>query len=211
MKKLLVLLMAFTFFVVSCNNNKTAKNQNTNNRDKDDYGKNDNVNNADENKTNDNSGNGSWTETDKNKFLKECVGLFDESQASLANKICPCVLEKMEKEFTSYSEADSKGGEAAGQRITLQCKEQIIGNNGNNNNSVASSWSSNDITEFINNCVSTAVQGGMSQELSQKYCSCMQQKFEQMFPDPKDVGNITEEQMNSPSMTEIAKKCLNGN
>ena len=141
MKKLLVLLLTFGFFVTACNNNKNSKNQNLNNRDKDDYGKNENRNNNDEKKNDGNTGN--------------------------------------------------------------------TGND--NNNSMAGSWSSTDINAFVSTCVSNAVQGGMSQELSQKYCSCMQQKFEQMYPDSKDAGNITEEQMNTPSMMAMVKGCLTGN
>lgn len=216
MKKLLALLMVFGLFVASCNNNKSGKNQKSvdrfnNNRDKDDYGKNDNRNNDDENKTNDNTGNTGWSEMDKNKFLKGCVASFDENQGTLANQICPCVLGKMEKEYSSFTEAETKGGEAASNRIAMQCKNEITGNNGNNNNSMASGWSSNDINEFVTTCVSGAIKEGMSQELSQKYCSCMQQKLEQMYPDPKDAGNITEEQMNTPSMLAMVKGCLTGN
>ena len=211
MKKLFVLLMALGFFVSACNNNKTGKNQNTNNRDKDDYGKNDKMNNADENKTNDNSGNSTWTETEKTKILKDCVASFDESQSALANQICPCLLGKMEEKYTSFNDADTRSSEAEIKSFTLQCKDEVSGNNGNNNNSMTGGWSGNDINEFVSTCVSSAVQQGMSQDLSQKYCSCMQQKLEQMFPDPKDAGNITEEQMNTPSMQEIAKRCLTGN
>ena len=210
MKKIFLLLLAFGFFVAACNNNKAGKNQNVNNRDKDDYGKNDNRDN-DEKKNDENTGNSGWTEKDKNFFIKDCKSSFENNNQELADRICPCVLEKMEKEFASMNEAETKGGEAASNRIALQCKDEIIGNNGNNNNSMAGGWSSNDINEFVSNCVSTAVKAGMTQELSQKYCSCMQQKLEQMYPDPKDAGNITEEQMSTPSMTAMAKGCLTGN
>ena len=142
MKKLLILLMVFGFFVAACNNNKNGKNQNSGNREKDDYGKNDNLNKDDEKKNDENT---------------------------------------------------------------------LNNGNDNNSNSMTSGWTSNDINVFVTNCVSTAVQGGMSQELSQKYCSCMQQKLEQMYPDSKDAGNITEEQMNTPSMLEMVKGCLTGN
>ena len=142
MKKLFILLMVFGFFVTACNNNKTGKNKNTNNREKDDYGKNDNLNKENEKKNDENT---------------------------------------------------------------------LNNGNDNNSNSMTSGWTSSDINIFVTNCVSTAVQGGMSQELSQKYCSCMAQKFEKMFPNPNDVTNVTEEQMNSPSMTAMAKECLTGN
>ena len=140
MKKIFILLVVLGFFVEACNNNKTAKIQNSNNREKDDYSKSEN--------------------RDKE--------------------------EKTTSEETTVSKA-------------------------NDNNAMLSSWSSNDINEFVSNCVSTAVQGGMSQELSEKYCSCIQQKIEQLYPDPKDAGNITDEQMNSPSMKSMVRGCLTGN
>jgi hypothetical protein len=215
MKKLLVLLMSFVFIIAACNDNKTAKNQNPNNRDKDDYGKTDNTNNtnnADENKTTDNFGNSSWTETDKNKFLKECAASFDESQGDLPNKICPCVLQKMEKEFTSYSEADSKGGEAAGQRIALQCKDEIVGKTDNTNTHVAGGWPQVEKTAFITNCVTNATAGGkISRTVAQNYCDCMLNKMETLYPDIQDAGKLTEEEMNSPAMVKMAKDCLSDN
>lgn len=200
--------MAFGFFVSACNNNKTGKNQNLNNRDKDDYGKNENNNNDDENKTNDNTGNTGWSGMDKNKFIKECVASFDESQGDLANKICPCVLQKMEKEFTSYNEAETKGGEAASNRIAVQCKDEIVGKTDNTNNNVATGWPQAEKDAFISNCVTTAMSKGTSRSVSQNYCDCMLNKMERLIPDINDVAKLTQEDMESPAMEKMAKDCL---
>lgn len=192
MKKLPVLLMAFAFFVISCNNNKNGKNQNTNNRDKDDYGKNDDRN-------NDNTGNTGWAENDKTTFLKECIASFDESQGALANKICPCVLEKMEKEYTSYNEANTKGGEAAGNRLALQCKDEIVGNSDN----TVSNWSRSDENQWMRDCTTPLIES-LGEEKAGNYCSCIMDKMKEMYSSYQEANS----KGTSETGVELGKKCL---
>ena len=119
MRKLTVLPAIFVFFI-ACKNN-----QKVNNPEKDDYGT--------ANKT-------GWAKNDKNKFMNECVESFiKENQEALGDKICPCVLEKMEKEYASYNEADTKEGKSESDKLALQCYSEISGNpdnTGNNNQSM---------------------------------------------------------------------------
>jgi hypothetical protein len=211
MKKLLILLMVPGFFVAACNNNKTVKNKNSSSQEKDDYGKTDSRDNADENKTTENSGNSSWTETDRNKLLRECVESFDASQGDIANKICPCMLGKLEKEFTSYKEAETKGGEAASNRIALQCKEEVVGNTDNTNNTVASNWPQSEKDSFISNCVTNAMAKGRSRPASQNYCECMLNKMETLFPDINDAAKLTDEDIKSPEMKKLIDDCSREN
>jgi hypothetical protein len=110
MKKLFVLLMTLGFFVSACNNNKTGKNKNLNNRDKDDYGKTDNPNTNDEKKNEENNGNNvndnknnslmtGWPQVEKDAFITNCER---EAMAggtisrSVAQNYCDCMLNKME-------------------------------------------------------------------------------------------------------------------
>ncbi len=176
MKKLLILLMALGFIVTACNNNKTAKNKNSDNREKDDYGKTDSRDNTDENKTSENSGSRGWPESERSAFLKECVASFDETQATLANQICPCVLGKMEKEISSYKEAETKGGEAASARIAMQCKEEIVGTSDNTGNT----WSRSDENKFMEECEGEATKNVGAVRANQ-YCDCMLQKIKKIF------------------------------
>lgn len=196
MKKLLVLLMALVFFVAACNNNKNGKNQNVNNREKDDYGKMDNRNND-----NANSGNSGWTGSDENRFLKECVASFEEGQENLANKICPCVLGKMEKEFSSYSEADTKGGETASKRIALQCKDEIVGNNENNN--TGNNWSKSDESQWMSSCTSPLIES-MGEQKANNYCSCIMDKLKEIFSSFEEVNTKGTNEIG----LELGKKCI---
>jgi hypothetical protein len=170
MKKSLVLFMAFGLLVTACNNNKNDKNANTNNRQKDDYGKNENMNTGDEHKTNENTGNSGWTENDKSTFMKECVASFDQNQTTLANQICPCVMGKMEKKYTSYSAANTPGGEAEVKAMALQCKEEISPNTGNNNNNnTASQWTSSDEDKWMEACSPSLVKS-FGETKTNNYC-----------------------------------------
>jgi hypothetical protein len=201
MKNLFVLLMAFSFFVVSCNNNKNDKNQNLNNRDKDDYGKSENLNTDNADKTNVNTGNTGWAENDKNRFLKGCIASFDENQSELANKICPCVLEKMEKEFASYSEADTKEGETASTRIALQCKDEIVGNSDNNN--TVSNWSRSDENQWMKACTTPLIES-LGEEKATNYCSCVLDKMKEMYSSFEEANR----KGTTETGTELGKKCV---
>ena len=199
MKKLPVLLMAFAFIVVSCNNNKTANNQN--NRDKDDYGKNENLNTNNDNKTNENTGSTGWSEQDKNSSLKECLASFDETQGDLANNICPCVLEKMEKKYASLNEANTKNDEAEIKNMTLQCKEEIIGNG--DNTTTVHNWSSSDENQWMSICTSPLIQK-MGEQGANRYCSCIMDKLKVMYSSFQDMNSKASRETGA----ELGKQCI---
>lgn len=208
MKKLLVVLVVFVFFVTGCKNNKTGNTPNLNNREKDDYSKNDDLKNDNENKTTANTGNSGWTENDKTTFLKACVGSFDENNTALANQICPCVLGKLEKEYPSYSDANTKGGEEAGKRLAIQCKDEISGTDDHNNNSGVSSWPQSERDAFKTNCEKNAIAGGSSSTVAQSYCACMLIKMENLYPNVEDAGKLTEKDLETPEMKKMINDCL---
>jgi hypothetical protein len=195
MNKIPTLLLAFVLIVAACNNNKTPNSQNQNNREKDDYGNSSNRNNENTN----NTGSAGWAENDRTSFLKDCKSSFDNGQEDVANRICPCVLEKMEKEFASMNEANTKGGEAAGTRLALQCKEEILGNNNNNNNNTQSGWTSSDESKFMSSCEGTASKNVGAARANQ-YCDCMLQKLKNSFSSydeaNRGLGNKSQEEIN---------------
>ncbi len=84
--------------------------------------------------------------------------------------------------------------------------DQDKDNNGNNNS--RGSWSSAEVDAFTTNCISSAVNGGMQRTKADSYCNCMQRKLETLYPNVNDAGNLTEEDMNSPSMQRLVKDCL---
>ncbi len=113
MKRLLIFLMAFSL-LAACNNDKGngRDEKRADYREKDDYGNNDDQSNEksrkdDDSNSDENTSSDGWTEKDKSKFLSDCMGEAGDDQA-LAKKICPCALAKMEKKYSSLSEAESR-------------------------------------------------------------------------------------------------------
>jgi hypothetical protein len=88
-------------------------NMNDNNR-----GDNDNDN------MNDNSGGGfsrsggSWSGSDKSKFMNDCISGGGTQQ------LCSCVLGKLQRKFKGMAEADRIGGAAEGERLGQECRNQ---------------------------------------------------------------------------------------
>jgi hypothetical protein len=196
MKKLPVLLMAVVFFVAACNNNKAGKNQIPNNKEKDDYGKNDNGN-----TTNGNTGSTGWTESDKSSSMRDCIASFDESQKELANQICPCVLGKMEKEYASLNEANTKGGEAAGRRLALQCKDEIAGTT--DNNKPVGSWSASDENQWMSACTTPLI-NSMGQQKATSYCSCIMDKLKERYSSYDELNTKGTNEIG----LELGKQCI---
>lgn len=210
MKKLLILLMVLGFFVAACNNNKTGKNQNSNNREKDDYGKNDNRNN-DENNSNRDDVNqkSSWSGSDIKSFNAECLTALNNDE-EVARIVCPCLLEKFQNKYSSLAEMDKNTTETEGEKLASQCKNEITINSDNNTN-VAGGWPQSERDGFITNCVREAMAKGNSRTVAQNYCDCMLNKMESLFPDINDAAKLTEEDINSPAMKKMVDDCLREN
>jgi hypothetical protein len=206
MKKVLIFLMAFTLFA-ACNNDKgkmSRDDRNADYRDKDDYNNNDDKNTDDRNRD-ENTSNEGWTERDRSKFLADCMGEAGDNQGR-AKKICSCVLEKLEKKYASLSDADAKGGEAAGKRLATECVEEIDGNSNNNeqNNNdksdyTSNGWSRSDENKFIDECAGTAAKN-VGEERANQYCKCMLNKMKREYSNyaeaERALSRMTQDQIN---------------
>jgi hypothetical protein len=71
-------------------------------------------------------------------------------------------------------------------------------------NDSRSSWNSDHVKIFVDNCAGEAVKNGLQRSEATEYCECMQRKLEVMYPDPQDVGNIDTE---SSEMKDMIRKC----
>ena len=219
--------MAFSLFT-ACNNDKGKisrdKESGYKDREKDDYSNKDGENkddksNKDDRDKKDYSSNDGWAERDRNKFIEECLAGFDNTQQALGKKICPCVLTKVEKKYSSFSDADAKGSEAEGKKMGKECAEgmNINTTNTNTNNDddgadySSGGWTSNEVKRFVNGCVSEAEKGGMEYLDAQSYCDCMQFKLAKIYPNAKDVDRLTEADLETPAMKRMIKSCLPGN
>ncbi len=111
MKKLLILLLACSFFT-ACNNNK-ANNQRdngrTDNRNKDDYRNNNDKNKeGNTNYTNDNNNTdkGGWSSSDVKKFVDNCVStaVNNGNQEGFAKDYCNCMQKKLERKYPNAND-----------------------------------------------------------------------------------------------------------
>ena len=69
------------------------------------------------------AGNG-WSNADKNGFIQPCeTGLMQNGYSSnQASQLCNCMVEKLQKRYSSLQEANNKGGEAAGAKVRRECE-----------------------------------------------------------------------------------------
>jgi len=214
----MILLLATGLFA-ACNNDKGGKKADY--REKDDYSnsgdKNTDEPNDDKSKKDNNQGsfNGgdSWPESDKTRVLSECMAGFANNQES-GKKICPCILEKIMANYSSYAEAE-KAPASEGEKIGKDCAMQMKSNTNqdgddNQSNNTGSGWPESEVKEFVNACVAKAKKNGMEYLDAQSYCDCMQYKLEKAYPDISD-SRLQNLNLESPAMKSMIKSCLPGN
>jgi hypothetical protein len=71
----------------------------------------------------DRGGGDSWSKKERSKFIDQCEeGLTGQGYGNAqARQLCDCVAGKLEKKYSSLSDANEKGGEAAGARAIQEC------------------------------------------------------------------------------------------
>lgn len=71
----------------------------------------------------------------------------------------------------------------------------------------ASGWPQSSKDEFVNSCVREAVKNGQTRSISERYCECMVEKMEGLYPDVSEVETLTEDDINSV-VNRYKDKCL---
>ncbi|MBP8244223.1 MAG: hypothetical protein KAX45_06775 [Chitinophagaceae bacterium] len=56
-------------------------------------------------------------------------------------------------------------------------------------------WPQSSKDEFVNSCVREAVKNGNTRSYSERYCECMVDKMESLYPDVEEVAKLTEEEV----------------
>jgi len=151
MKKLLILLMAFSLFT-ACNNEKSARNdrdsRSNNSRDKDDYRNDDDRDkdkNSDEDEDSrdkdrnkdrdnddrttddrdDNKSSGGWTSREVNEFVTTCVDAAEKGMSTTqARNYCECMQVKLERLYPNSNDAARFDPESnSAKRMIQECLE----------------------------------------------------------------------------------------
>jgi hypothetical protein len=131
MKKFFALLLTASIFFTGCNDQGNDRNRddrnteddrgNRNNRNDDDDTRNTRNNDDDDYRDDDRRNTKKdWTNADRSQWRKTCNQAIGQAQPN-ARELCDCVLQKMEAEYTSLNDADTRGGEAAGKRLMQEC------------------------------------------------------------------------------------------
>ena len=120
MKKVLIFILAVSLFA-ACKSDKKNHDDRSTTKEKDDYSTSDDKKddkNADYKSTDDkkdsddkssrDDDNGSgWTKSDESRFMSDCEGTAKQNVgAARANEYCDCMLQRMKKMYSSYTEAD---------------------------------------------------------------------------------------------------------
>jgi hypothetical protein len=129
-----------------------------------------------------------------------------------AKKICSCVLEKLEKKYASLSEADEKGGEAAGKRLATECVEEVDGSNNyeqtdNDKSDYADGWTRSDEDKFVDECFGTASKN-VGRTRASQYCECMLAKIKKMYSSYNEA-NLKLGRMSQDQINRLAEDCNN--
>jgi hypothetical protein len=199
MKQFLILFLAASLFISCKDNNKSNRERENERREKDDYRTQESkeeTGDVTDTKTTNFSSNGDWSDADIRSFNKQCLESMDNNE-EVANKVCPCALEKFKEKYSSLAEMDKKSTEAEGKRIGEECVAEVKGEIGNNNTGLANNgWPEVEKTSFTKNCVTNAMAGGQTKLVAEGYCDCMLSKMQQLYPDINDAGKLTEAQIN---------------
>lgn len=66
-----------------------------------------------------------WSTADKQKWMQECsTGASTEVDKDTKEKICNCVLEKIEKKYANYDEYSAKSTDAENVELMVGCGVQ---------------------------------------------------------------------------------------
>lgn len=214
MKRLFIILTAFSL-LTACNNNKPKAD--TGNKEKDDYLGADTKEKEDKETKDDKDdsrntdfASSNWSAADLEKLEGQCAESFKD-QAALGKKICPCLIEKFTKMYSSYAEMDRSTSYEEGKRLGKECRQEMDDGVSNNDGGLTTSnWPQSEKDDFISSCVRSAMAKGKSRAVSQSYCDCMLNRIENLYPDYNDAARLTEADVNR-IITKYKDGCLEEN
>ncbi|HMR92050.1 MAG TPA: hypothetical protein PKC69_07040 [Chitinophagaceae bacterium] len=165
---------------------------------------------------------GKWSSQDRNQFLKDCNASMPGG-GQQASQICDCVLSKIEKEYSSLADADRRGGEAAGARITQACVQEIGAGDYTDDESGfddgitddrntprgGGNWTAQQRKQFIEGCSVDAKRNGLSSQQANAYCGCMTDKIARQFTFAQ-AAKLTANDLQTPQWQQAAAACMQG-
>jgi len=140
-----------------------------------------------------------WPSSERATFISECI---KTARASLsedsARHYCYCMEETMEIKYPNFGDA----GKITTEELQSPEWKKLI-----NNCLTESHWDTKNREIFLSDCINSA-KNGLGESKAKSYCECMLFKVEQHYPDPQDLGKLTDEKLASPEWKKIARGCL---
>jgi hypothetical protein len=156
-----------------------------------------------------NGGGSGWTKEDEKKWNDVCITGNPQT-----DKLCPCVLEKLEKKYPTFEEANTKGTREEGQKLGKECANEMGGNSNNNNdnnNSGNGSWTSEQFQQFSQGCATAAQRNfNYSPQQARSYCDCLTKKVEQQY-NFQQAAKLTAQDFQTDEWNKAKVDCQPGN
>ena len=137
-----------------------------------------------------------WSRTEEDNWLKLCIDQLGNNHPN-PKQYCSCVLDKIEKKYPTYAEANRHGTEAEGRQFGMECKDgnTNVNNNDqgdnykkddNNNNNRDNSnyeggWSTSDKDSWVRQCLQSIQDQNFPEQAKRNYCDCVGEKLEQRY------------------------------
>ena len=141
-----------------------------------------------------------WPSIERYSFINSCITTAKEKMSEdTARFYCYCMQEKIE---LTYPTIELAGKITEADMESADWKKDI-------KSCLDGFWATTVRAAFLSNCISTAREGGMTEENSKSYCECMLFKVEKKFPNPLDAGKLTAKVLDTPEWKKIIQTCLN--
>lgn len=132
-----------------------------------------------------------WSVADKEEFMRTCTAEL-QWRADSAKAYCSCMLQKIEIIYPVAADADALTSEKA-IKLAKECLKEMM---------PKSTWTAAERKSFMTSCKEKAALA-LGEAKAEKYCDCVLQKVEIVYPSPLDSDKITQEEI-----TKWAKECL---
>ena len=144
----------------------------------------------------------SWSKKFRDKLTQECITKVSQKlSATEAFRYCNCLTEKVEAKYPDEDEVQSNLSQADIESMKPDC---LALTSVQNDRSAANSqgWTAEDQREWMNNCTPDAGKT-LGAAAANNYCDCMMRKLIKEYPDPKDIGSVSQTHLNA-----LASDCL---
>lgn len=141
-----------------------------------------------------------WSSEDRHTFINSCIETAKEGMShDSARFYCYCMEELIEHKYPNVEDVAKL---QEGEFNKPEWQDKVAG-------CLGGTWKSEERNVFLENCISSAKDGGIDAVKATNYCECMLFKIEKMYPDALEAGEVlSKEDLKSPAWQKLIKSCL---